>query len=331
MVMEGATNEGATTEISSQGTEGAGQTTPEAAKGETGQVSNTPPGVEGAPPPTYTPNFKYKALKEEKEIPDWARTIVTNADMEKRVKDLFTAADGLEPLKQHREQLIAEKKQIEEQWGPIIQNVQQAVGHLQRKDYDSFFESFGLSEKDILSYALHRIQLRDNPQQMQAAETARQLQLQNSQYEQQLQALSGGYEKMAVQQRSFELDTYLGRPELLSTVQAFDARVGKPGAFREEVIKRGKMYAVMQQDIPVETAVSEVLGLIGHGAGQNSQVQAISQNVTGGAAAGGQPGENGQNQGTKPVLPNIRGTGTSPAKKSFRSVAELREHARAMR
>jgi hypothetical protein len=105
--------------------------------------------------------------------------------------------------------------------------------------------------------------------------------------------------------------------------------VGKPGAFRTEVIKRGKMYAAMEQDAPVEQVVSEVLQLIGW-QGQSTQAQPNVQNGAGAAAApaagAGTPAA-GQ---AKPTLPNVRGKGTSPAQKVFKSTEELRKHARQM-
>src|SRR3954468_23579172 len=51
-----------------------------------GETENPTPREKNAPPP-YEPNFKYKVLKEEKEIPEWARPLVTTPEMEKSVRE----------------------------------------------------------------------------------------------------------------------------------------------------------------------------------------------------------------------------------------------------
>jgi hypothetical protein len=304
----GAGGAGASSSEGAGATGGAGQATaldPAAA----GAGATGGEGDAGKAPAAYAPNFKYKVLKEEKEIPEWARPFVTSADVEKNVRELFEKADGIEAVKTHRDQLV--------------------VGHLQRGDLDIFFEALNIPEATVLKYALYRLQLKENPQQFAAHEQMRQIQLQNLQLQQQLEQSNSGYTNIAVQTREMQLDTHLGRPELLTAVQSFDQRVGKPGAFRTEVIKRGKMYAAMEQDAPVEQVVSEVLQLIGW-QGQSTQAQPNVQNGAGAAAApaagAGTPAA-GQ---AKPTLPNVRGKGTSPAQKVFKSTEELRKHARQM-
>lgn len=283
---------------------------------------------EGVPNP-FTPNFKYKVLKEEKELPEWARPFVTSADLEKQFKDTFERADGIESVKQHRDSLLEQNSAMQEEWGPVVQNTQTALGHLQKGDLDSFFEVVGIPEVQVLKYALHRLQLRDNPAALQQHEQQRQLQLENQRLQQELQHTSGGYQNLAVQTREIQLDTHLGRPEILSAVQSFDARVGKAGAFRAEVIRRGQAYAAQGVDAPVNQLTEEILSLIGW-QGQNPP-PASGQNGQGAAApvVGAEPPATG---GKPPVLPHLRGRGTSsPVKKAPRSTDELRQLGRQLR
>ena len=281
---------------------------------------------DGGAPPAYSPNYKYKVTagqqKLEKEIPEWARPLVTSADAEKSVRELFEKSDGLDVVKQHRDLLVQENSQMREQWAPIVQNVRTVVGHLQRGDLDSFFEAVNLPEADILKYALYRLQLRENPEQMQTHDQMRQLQLQNQELQNRVQQYSGGYENLAVQQRTMQLDGHLARPEILGAVQAFDARMGTPGAFRNEVIRRGQMYAAAQQDVSVEQAANEVLQLIGW-QGQNPPQATVQNAGQAGASGAGTP------QSQKPTFPNVRGKGTSPAKSVVRSTDDLRKLASA--
>lgn len=282
---------------------------------------------DGAPKP-YQPNFKYKVLKEERELPEWARPFVTSTDLEKQFRDTFERADGIEAVKQHRDSLVAENQTMRSEWQPVVQSTQTAMGHLQRGDLDSFFEFVGIPEVNILKYALHRLQLRENPAALQQHEQHRQLQLQNAQLQEQLQQANSGYQNVAVQTREIQLETHLARPEILSVVQAFDARVGKPGAFRAEVIRRGQAYAMQEIDAPVDQLVGEILQLIGW-QGQNPPSASV-QNGQGATApaAGAEPPAAG---GKPPVLPHLKGRGTSPVKKHVKSTAEMRELGRQLR
>jgi hypothetical protein len=283
-------------------------------------------GGAGAQPNPYQPNFKYKVLKEEKELPEWARPFVTTPELEKQFKDAFERADGIEAVKQHRDSLVQENTAMREEWQPVVQNTQTAMAHLQRGDMDSFFEFVGIPEVAVLKYALQRLQLRENPAALQQHEAQRQQALQHAQLQQQLQQATSGYQNLAVQTRSMQLDTHLQRPEILSAVSAFDARVGKPGAFRAEVVRRGQAYAAQEVDAPVDQLVGEILQLIGW-QGQNPP-PAAGQNGQGAAAPAAGSENSAGGQGKPPVLPHLRGKGASPVKKAPKSTNELREIAR---
>lgn len=299
------------------------------APSETGLGESASPPIEGAEqtpePATYTPNFKYKVLKDEKEIPEWARALVTDAEKEKQVRELFEKSEGLEVVKEHRTILENENKAMREHWGPQVQVMQEVSGYLQKKDYDSFFEACNVPEVEILKYALKRLQLRENPAELAAYNEQRELQKQNLTWQQKYDNLLESHTGTVVQQRERELESHLSRPEILSVVQAFDARVGRPGAFRAEVINRGKLYAQMNQDVPVEQAVQEILTLVGASLGTN-QSPGIQGATT--AAQTGMPSGGETPRPRPPVLPNIKGKGTSPAKKAVRSVADLRKLAK---
>jgi hypothetical protein len=324
---EGAAAAGGAAEgAAAGGKEGAGAAAAKAA-GDAGTPGDAQAAAAAA---AYKANLKYKVLKEEKDFPEWARPFVTSADLEKQFRDTFERADGLASVKEHRDVLVSENEAMREQWLPVVQATQTAMGHLKKGDLDSFFESVGITEANVLRYALHRLQLRENPAALQQHEQQRQLQLQNQQLQEQLQQAQSGYQNVAVQTREFQLETHLQRPENLSAVQAFDARVGKPGAFRAEVIRRGQAYAMQGIDAPVEQCVGEILQIIGW-QGQTPQVPAAGQNGQG-AAAGAGASENAQiPQSQKPVLPHLKGKSASPVKKAPKSTAELRELGRQLR
>ncbi len=306
-----------------------------AAGGDAGKAAaGVPPtGLEGAAAAggeakQYQPNFKYKVLKEEKELPEWARPFVTTADLEKNFRDTFERADGIETVKQHRDALVQENQAMRGEWQPIVQDTQKAMGFVQKGDLDSFFEMVGIPEVNVLRYALQRLQLRENPAALQQHDAQRRLQLENQQLQEQLQQANSGYQNVAVQTREFQLETQLQRPENLQVVQAFDARVGKPGAFRAEVIRRGQTYAMQGVDAPVDQLVGEILQLIGW-QGQNPGSASVQNGQ--GAAAPAAGAETPPAGGKPPVLPHLKSRGTSPVKKAAKSTNELRELGRQMR
>lgn len=307
-----------------------GQTgAPAGAAGVSGQAPLGAAGDGGAPP-AYTPNFKYKVLKEEREIPEWARSIVTSQDAEKQVRDLFERADGLESVKQHRDLLVQENSQMREQWAPFVQNAQQALDCARKGDLDSFFNIVGIPEQAILKYALYRLQLRDKPEALAAHNELVGLRQQNMTLQQQVEAAQQQAQAIAIAQKQQELEVTLARPEIHAAAQAFDARFGKPGAFRAEVIRRAQMmHAMTGQDPSSEEAAMEMLRMIGWQGGGTSMTQPPAQNGAGnaGVVAGGTAGASGGG-GNKPTLPNIRSKGGSPVKAAPKSTDDLRKLAR---
>lgn len=269
--------------------------------------------------PAYTPNYKFKALDKEFEFDEWLRPHVKSQEHEKKLRELYEKAYGLDHVKSERDKIRTEYKTVNEQYSSLNRGLDQLTSMLKNKDFHGFFNSLEIPEQDILQYALSRVQYSQLPPEQRAIFDQQYAEKQRlAYYEQENRDLVVAYQNQMGQQRSYELDGYLSRPEVASTVSAFDARVGYPGAFRDEVIRRGQYYANLPnaQDIPVEQAVREIMNLAGPIAAQAMAQQApqdmgLSQQV--------------QAQQSKPVIPNIKGRGTSPAKKVVRSISDLRK------
>jgi len=131
------------------------------------------------------------------------------------------------------------------------------------------------------------------------------------------------FTSQANQTRFAELDRHIASDQIQGVANGFDQRAGKPGAFREEVVRRG-VYAFNStgKDISVQEAVSEVIGLYG-----NNEM-----------APQPAPIENGepvviQQQPVviqkKPTIPRVRAGGHSPARKLPRSIDDLKRAAAA--
>lgn len=302
-------------------TEGQTQSSAGVAESQGAKTTESVPGGEagagqGAESP-FTPNLKYKVLDQEKDFPEWAKGLIKDPTLEKAFRDIFEKADGIDHIKTRRDSLETENKQMKEHWAPVVQTVQMVSQMLQKKDYESVFEALGIPEVELFKYVNTRLQLRENPQQLAAHEQQRQLQARNQELEARAQSADQMAQDLAIQRRSWELDMELSKPQVLGAIEAYEARVGQPGAFKAEVIRRGQAYAAIGQDIPVQQAVQEVLKLIGWQGQPQATPPAVPQ-------APQAPEE-------KPTLPNFRGKGTSPAKIVPKNVEDLRRMAREAR
>jgi hypothetical protein len=203
------------------------------------------------------------------------------------------------------------------------------LNHFVRKgDYQSFFEALRIPEDAVLKYALERVQYRQLPPERRAEyDNQRNVTQRAAILERQNQELAQQFQQTQVQHRHSELERTMSDPTISQAAQSFDARMGQPGAFQAEVIRRGQYHwFANQQDIPVDQAVREVMAMVGMS--QTSQPQSMAQQpvlqqpiaTPSEAPVGSHAPEN-----RKPVIPNIQGRGTSPAKKIPRSIADLKK------
>lgn len=217
-----------------------------------------------AAPPAYTPNWKYVAGKEEREIPEMYRPLIKDELTEKQVKDLFQRADGLEWTKQDRANVQEKYNSLKQEHEGLTKSLRTLSDFVNNGDYDSFFQSLGISNEQILRYALEKAQYSDlSPEQKRAYDEAQEAkrtaywsQQQATQYQQQLQQIQ-------LQQKTLELNQALSMPEVAQIAQAYDQRKG-PGAFRNKVIQMGQSHwALTQQDIAAEAVVKQLVDELG--------------------------------------------------------------------
>lgn len=276
--------------------------------------------------PKYTPNYKFKVLDKEQEFDEWLRPVVKDADTEKRVRELLEKAHGLEHVKAERQKFREQATNIEGQYTALSKGLDYLSGMVEKGDLHGFFKELSIPEDKILQYALSRVKYREMPpEQRQQIDAQNESQQRLEYFERANSELLNAFNEQRTQQRASELDGYLGRPEVSQAISQFDQRIGQPGAFRDEVIRRGQYYASLPnpQDISVEQAVREVMMLAGVQAAQDAQA---SQGQAPQAAMQAAPQAVQQTQ--KPVIPNIKGRGTSPVKKAVRSIDDLRALAR---
>ncbi len=301
------------------GSEGKAPVTPKTGEQKAGEV-----------PAAFSPNFKFKVMDEEKEVPEQFRALIKDAKTEKEVKAIFEKAYGLDFHKPKYEQLKVDHEKVVTEHTNLNKSLSQLSKFVEKKDYNSFFEALKISKVDILEYTKSLLAEIEMPEeQRRQIEAQRQERNRLYQLEEQNQELSTKFETEQVQARTFQLNSALARPEYSQVASQFDARAGRPNAFAFEVMKLGAEYERRGQLLGIEQAVQETVKFwspfLGapQGNPQNTQINADTQQ-----------GESGESQQTVakplPVLPNVSGRATSPIKQGVKSIADLKKLSKAM-
>lgn len=270
----------------------------------------------------YTPNFKFKYPKldsneqAEAEFDDWIRTSV-NKENEAKVRDLYTKAYGMDFYKQKYGKINDQFKGYKDKFEPMAQTFQDLTDLYNAGDMDSFFKGLKIPEDKIYQYVLDKINQREMPpEQIRQREEQMELKRRTMMLEKENQTLQERYQQEVTQVRENQLGSVLTRPEVTQVASSFDQRIGRPGAFRDEVIKRGLLaYHTTGQDITPDQAVQEVMQLLGGVQPQQTATQAMQQNTQ---------------VAQKPVIPSVGSRSGSPAKRVPRSLEDLKKLAQTM-
>lgn len=262
--------------------------------------------------PAYQPNFKFKSYDTDAEFDEYIRPVIKDKDTEEKIRDLYTKAYALDPMKQRYNKLQEESTGIKGKYDTLYQNVNRLGQFLEKEDFDNFFNGIGAKEDQIFKWALKKLQIAEDPMKLQAhnelTERRRNEILMTEQYRQTQAQL----EAIQTQQRAFELEQSLSRPDIKAQVEAYESKVGQPGAFRNEVIRTGQyIFNSTGKDITPEEAINEVLNRYK----PFLAAQGPAQNVT----------TRTQSQSQAPVIPNVTGRSTSPTAKHVRSLDDLKK------
>lgn len=273
--------------------------------------------------PAYTPNFKFKVKDKELDFEDWAKNSIKDPETEKRIRELHEKAYGLDEVKNHRETIQTQYKELATKHQRLEGSVN-VLGQLaKQKRYGEFFQALGIPENDVLGYAVDVLKYRElPPEQKRAIEEQRMREQQLAALEAQTQEQHTQMQTLAQQYKANEMNFVMSRPDISQVAQNYDARVGKPGAFQRAVIERGAYHEMMNQtSISAEQAVNEVIQLIGGTAAMQAPnpVQMSNTSATQGGIL---------KQEQKPTIPAFAGqSGKSPAKKVFTRIEDIRKHA----
>lgn len=277
------------------------------------EVVNAPPQM-----PVYSPDFKYKANNQVKELDPRLHAIIKDKETEEWVKDVVSRAEGLDSVKADREQIRAHFSNLQTEAQKVIGAVDQGNygGALQMLGVDTnnvgaVMQGLGFKKRDILEYAVTLANL--TPEQEQSYARQRELELQGRQQQTHAQVLEQRLQEADVRWRSLELKSTLSTPEYASIVQAYDQSNGQ-GAFWNYVCERGDYW----HQKGVEKSVSDVVAEV---------AKMFKPFITAPAHAQSPQATAAKAPGQVPVIPTAGSGSASPARKKTTNLAAMKAFA----
>jgi hypothetical protein len=244
--------------------------------------------------------------------------IMTDAEKEKRIRELHEKAYGLDEVKNKYQRVRQRYEEVE----PLTKKWNQLNGLMNQGDYHSFFKGLGISPEVIRTYSQ---QLAEYEQLTPEGKAAYDLGVnEHEQYlslQQEMAELREQFAHSATQTRGQELDSELARPDVLAIVAKYDSAHGQ-GSFRNLVINTGEStWKTTGKDYGAGAVVNYLVGQLkpflpqenGAVAQASSQIETVQ----------GRPVVKQTSQ-AKPSLPNIQGQTTSPTRRIPRSIEDLK-------
>lgn len=262
--------------------------------------------------PVYTPNYKFKANDKEHEFDEWVRPAIKTPDAEKRIRELYEKAYGLDHIKPLAEKTQQRLQALEPKFNDLSGLAQELVESRDRGDYDALFQKIGLDETKLVKHFIDKANREALPEDVKSVyNKAQELERQDRTKTKAIEEYERRFNEMAGRARLAEVNSILARTEVNQVAKAFDAANGE-GSFLNEVRNIGRMhhYDTNGEDLPAEQAVAIALKKYGMYA----------------SAQTGQPSPAAQAPAQKlPVIPNISGKGVSPVSKSPKNLKDLRK------
>lgn len=269
--------------------------------------------------PAYEPNLSFKVYDQEKKFDDWVKPLITSPEMEKKVRELYEKAHGLDFVKPKLERTREELTQVSEAKTRYDGIVQTLSTHVKNEDFDSFFKDTGIPEAMIFRWVANKLKYSElPPEEKRAYDERMELRRKNATLERDYGQATQKVSQAETQKLEFELNAELSKPEINATMREYDQRMGHVGAFREQIAIQAYANEIATgQRVTASQAVANLLTLMGKTPGSQPAVSAPPSQ--GGVI---QPQE-------KPVIPNFRGRSGSPVKKVPSSMEEFKAQTKA--
>lgn len=312
-------------DVQNTGAAEAASTTPDAASSEatptpeatpspeaTGLPEGATPAPEVAP---YTPNYKYRVLGQEFELPEDVRGFIKSEKEEKMLRELYEKSGATDHFKTKNQYLSERSKKVEEELRGFHESVEELKTYYEKGDFDSFIGRLGVPEDFVLQWAVNKAKYYQmDPEQRAMIDAKRQAELQAYKQTKQTSSEVARYQEYIADMKRREIQRTLDREDIRSYVSEFDKRAGKQGAFLRELVRRGDEAWQQGKDLSAEEVAQDIMNfwrLEQPQMGQPNPANPMSM-----VPAKKEP----------PVLPNLSGgkTPAAPVKNGPRSADDLR-------
>lgn len=264
----------------------------------------------------YVPNYKFIAEKQEKEFDEWVRPLVKDKDTEEKFRGLFAKAHGLDAVKE-RQRMDQEKNSTLRSENENLKKYYGELDHYVNKgDFDTFMQRTKIPEKLVLNWVLQKLKYQDmDADTKRAYDQSRELNGLTYAQAQQLEQLSQENQTIRTQQRVFELDQALSKPEATEVVRAYDEMAQQNGfpTFRQEVVRRAKLHV---NETGEDITADEIVGQTLKWAQAFARPQQSVQNTQ-------SPQVSNSTQKKPAVIPVVGGGNTSPVAQGFNSLEDI--------
>lgn len=267
----------------------------------------------------YKANLTYEVSKQKKQFDEVFKDVVKSEAQEKKLRELYEKADGLDIVKQSRDTFKQRFEEHQQQWEPVKKDLQTVGKYLQAGDFDNFFKMFQVSEQKVVDWVAQKIQYNQmSPEERARVDNLRQVRGENYKKEDEVANLRQTLEQQEVQHLTFQLDMLRETQKYADAAAAFDERLGKPGSFEQKLFDFGELLSQRNggKTVPpkqVFEAMIKEYGLEGQAATPAAPPQARTVVTT-------PPVE-------KPTVTQLKSSKTAtPVKQQFRSIKELEDH-----
>lgn len=266
----------------------------------------------------YKANLTYEVSKQKKQFDEVFKEVIKNEAQEKKLRELYEKADGLEIVKQSRDSFKKRFDEHQQQWEPVQKDLQTLGKFMQANDFDSVFGMLKIDQQKVVDWVAQKIQYNQmSPEERARVDALREVRGQNYKKESEVEILRGELEQKEVQHLTFQLDMLRETQKFADAAAAFDERLGAPGSFEAKLFEVGEYLTLRNrgQTVPPRQVLDYMIKEYGL-EGQAPTPGAPPQSRT----VATPPVE-------KPTVPNIKGSKTAtPVKRQFRSIDELKQY-----
>lgn len=272
-------------------------------------------------PVAYVPNYKYVAAGEDFEVPAFLRSVMTSQESEDQIRELLTKSHGLDAVKVKHEETKTRLGNLQGRFGNVESKILEVQEHYNRGDFDTFFKQLGIPKEKVYQWVQDKVTYQELPQeQRHVIDAQKTADLTAYQAGRQMEQQTHDADAREVEALKREMEVVFEMNDVKAFRSAFDTRLGREGAFMEQVRNAGDLaWTQKGEKWSMLTAVNTVMknfGALVDGA------PTVPPTTPPGAPT--LPVVAPQ-KNTTPVIPNVKGgASTSPTgRPRVKSVADL--------